>query len=133
MRVLSSMIALVFFACIALNAQADDKQTWREKLETAIPEGIRMLEAKEYVPFIKAMVEPDQLAKLTENGTVEEFAERFAKRKAADLLKVLKDIKGRTPSMEENGTVASYEVNVEGFSKKAIKFRKVDKYWYIVN
>ena len=133
MRALSAMITLLLSMFLALNTHADDKQAWREKLETVIPEGIRMLEAKEYVPFIKAMVEPEQLGKLTENGPVDEFAERFAKRKAADLLKVLKDIKGRTPSMEENGTVASYEVNVEGFSKKAIKFRKIDKYWYIMN
>jgi hypothetical protein len=127
----SICLALLALASVA---QADDKDTWREKLETVIPECIKLLEAKEYVKLLEAMVQPSELNKLKDReGGMEAFAEQFRKKKAGDLLKVLKDIKGRSPSMDENGSVAAYEVNVEGFSKKAIKFRKVDKFWYIIN
>lgn len=128
---LSLCLTLLALASVA---QADDKNAWREKLDTVIPECIKLLEAKEYIKLLEAMVEPDHLNKLKEKeGGMEGFVEQFRKRKAGDLLKVLKEVKGRSPSMEENGTVATYEVNVEGFSKKAIKFRKHDKYWYIMN
>lgn len=131
MRYLTYLILLVITAAVA---HADDKNAWREKLDTVIPGCIKLLEAKEHVKLLEAIVEPDQLDKLKEKeGGMDAFAMQFGKKKAEMLLKVLKEVKGRNPTMEENGIIASYEVNVEGFPKKALKFRKVDKCWYIMN
>lgn len=62
------------FACLG----QDPKSDFREELKTAIPEGIRMLEAKEDVAFIKAFVEPELLKKIIGNGPIEELAEMFS-------------------------------------------------------
>lgn len=126
---------LVWTLLLALTGamHADDKTAWREKLETAIPEGIRMLEAKEYVPFLKAFIAPDQLKMILEQSTIEQFAEKFSERKAAGLLKVMKAIKDLKPVMDKNDTQATYEISIEGVSKKNITFNKIDKFWYIAN
>lgn len=129
MKAVLSVLTLVL-ASVMVHAQDN---TWQEKLETAIPEGIKLLEAKEYVKFLKAFVEPPHLQKLSEQGSVEDFAENFGKTKGPQLLKVLQNIKGRTPTLEEEGTKATYEVSVEGVSKKTITFRKHGKTWHIAN
>lgn len=126
-RWFAAMVSILCFTAL----QADDKQAWREKLDTAIPEGIRLLEAKEYASFLKAFVEPSEFEKLTQTIGLEEFAVKFGEKKAGQLLEVLKHIKGKAPKIDGNDAV--YDVKVEGFSKDKIKFKKVEKYWYIIN
>jgi hypothetical protein len=111
----------------------DVKPDLREKLETAIPEGIRMLEAKEHVAFIKAFVPPEMLKKILGNGSIEEFAAKFAENKAETLLQVLTDIKGTQPELDKTGTKATFKFSKEISGKKEIKFSKVEKFWCIDN
>lgn len=113
-------------------ARADDKNSWREKLETVIPGGIRLLESKDYAAFLQAFVEPEMIEKLG-GGSIDEFAKKFGEKKGPQLLTVMKKIKDMKPTMEQDGKVANFEVEVEGSSKKGIKFKKIDKYWYIIN
>lgn len=131
MKATSMLLGSVFSLACVITLSADDKMAWREKLETAIPEAIRMLEAKEYAIFLKAFVEPKQLKKMAEQGPMEDAVKKFANSNAKQLLRVLKWIKDTTPKMNKEGTSARYEFNLDGVSRTDITFNKIDKYWYI--
>ena len=124
--------SLVFSFGIPVISQ-DVKPESREALETAIPEGIRLLEAKEYEAFVEIFVPPADLKKITEGTSLEKFAKRFGERKAPRLLEIFKEIKGTKPSLDDNGTKATFALKEEKDGKKAITFVKVDKYWYLKN
>jgi hypothetical protein len=125
-------LGLCFVMSLACLGQ-DPKPDFREDLKTAIPEGIRMLEAKEYVAFIKAFVEPELLKKIIGNGPIEKFAEIFGKAKAESLLNVLQQIKDQQPELKENGTKAVFKIKDPVNGKDEIKFNKIEKFWYIDN
>lgn len=129
MKAVLSVLTLVL-ASVMVHAQDN---TWQEKLETAIPEGIKLLEAKNYIAFIKAFIEPSYLNVNSEKEALDDLAKKFAEKKGPQLLLVLKNIQGRTPTLEEDNTKATYEVNVEGAAKKTITFRKHGKTWHIAN
>lgn len=114
-------------------SRGEDKDAVREKLDTAIGEGIRLLEAKEYVAFLKNFVEPEAFKKFSEAGNIEDFAQKFGESKAKQLTEVLKSIKTATPKISEDGKKATFDISVEGVSKKNIAFTKIGKYWYINN
>jgi hypothetical protein len=112
-----------------LSAQAVDP---RERLDSAISEAIRLLEAKEYVVFLERCVAPNDFERITKLGPLQEFAQRFGENKAPRLLRTLKVITGTTPTLDADGTKAVYQLRpIEGDS--TITFFKVDKYWYIAN
>jgi hypothetical protein len=134
MRLLSLLVLLFLSAFDVSAAQAQDpKPDPREKLETAIPEGIKLLTAKEFQPFIEKFVAPDDLKEITKRTTVEEFAKRFGEEKAETLLKVLENIKDTKPTFDKTGTKATYTLTQTIGNKKTITFKKVEKYWYIQN
>jgi hypothetical protein len=122
----SLLIATCLFA-------EDKKPDPRGALETAIPEGIRLLEAKEYKPFIEKFALPEHLAKMKERGDFDEVVERFGKQDAPDLLGALKSIKDAKPTLDKEGNEATYELKRPVRDKKVIKFKKVDKLWYLNN
>jgi hypothetical protein len=111
----------------------DDEPEKREQLETAIPEGIRLLEAKEYELFLQSFVSPDELKDVTGGTSLAEFAKKFGERKAPRLLEVLKEIKDVKPVLDEAKAEATFAFKKEIGGKKSITFQKVDKYWYIKN
>lgn len=127
------VFALGALLLCAGSTMADEKRTFQENLDTAIAEGIKMLEGQEYARFLKHYVEPDQFKKFSEQGDIDEFAKKFSEKKAKIILDVLKSIKGKTPKMEEDGKKASFEIKLEGFPKDSIVFARIDKYWYIKN
>lgn len=112
---------------------ADSKADPREKVDTAVLEGIRLLEAKDYVKFLKEFVAPDDFKNLTAKGTLEEFAKKFGENKGPRLLQVLKSIKDSKPTLDKDEKTATYEMKESIGGKKEIKFKKIDKYWYIQN
>jgi hypothetical protein len=133
---LSIRLLLISSLVISLVTPAvaqDVKPESREALETAIPEGIRLLEAKEYKVFVEIFVPPADLKKIIEGSSLEEFAKKFGERKAPRLLEILKEIKGTKPSLDDNGTEATFSLKEEKDGKKSITFVKIDKYWYIKN
>ncbi len=105
----------------------------REKLETAIPLGIRLLEEKKYEAFLNKFVIPADLDKITAKTKLEDFAREFAKEKAGKLLAVLKEIKGETPKESEDGRKATFPLTKNVDLREAITFVKIDKYWFIQN
>ena len=134
-------IVLALLVAMAIPAQllADDaKAKPMEKLETAIPEGIRLLEAKDYQAFLKSFVPPDLLKKITEEVcSLDKFAEKFGSDKADGLMKVLKSIKDAKPKLENDGKEETYEIDEKlqehASGKKDITFVKIGDSWYIQN
>jgi len=126
-----SVLAIVF--TLVGIASADEKPNPREKPETAIVEGIRLLEGKEYVAFLKAFVPPAELKTMTNKETLEELAKKFGDKKAARLLKVLKMAKEVKPTMDANGTKATYDLKEAINGKKTITLIKIEKCWYVQN
>ena len=127
------LTSTLVFSFVAPVVAQDVKPESRQALETAIPEGLRLLEAKEYKAFVEVFVAPADLKKITERTSLEEFAKDFGDRKAPLLLEVLKEIKGTKPSLDDNGTKATFALKEERDGKKSITFVKIDKYWYIKN
>jgi hypothetical protein len=107
----------------------------REKLDTAIPEAIRLLEKKQYKEFLKTFLAPDDLKEATKEVTLDRLAEQFGKKKAAALLKALKQIKGTKPVKEKDENVVTYRLKdkTEDLAKDSITFVKVGEYWYLRN
>jgi len=126
----SSAVFLWLLAVVGL-AAADSKADPREKPETAVPEGIRLLEAKDYATFLTNFVPPDDLKKITAKASLDEFAKRFGENKAPQLLQVLKSIRDSKPALDPSGKKATYELKEQIEGKKSIIWVKVDKYWYI--
>jgi hypothetical protein len=133
---ISAALSLSLFLLVVSGRAADEnKADPQEKLETAIPYGIRLLEEKEYAKFLQKFVEPEQFKKITANTPLDEFAKGFAERKAPVLLKVLKAVKDLKPTLDDEGKVATYEIKdkdqTEG--RTSITFQKTEKLWYIKN
>ena len=123
---------LVFSFATAVFSQ-EVKPELREALETVIPEGIRLLEAKEYKVFVELFVPPAELKKIAERTPLEEFAKQFGERKSPQLLEALNEIKGAKPRLDDSGTKATFALREEMGKKRTITFVKVDKHWYIKN
>lgn len=131
---MSRRYVIVVVLSLAGWAAADDaKPDPREKLDTAIPEAIRLLEAKEHLKFIKTFVSPDELKKITEKGSIEDLAKSFGEKKADRLLKILGAIKDAKPTLSDDGKTATFDLKALPDSKGSISFLKVEKYWYIKN
>lgn len=131
----AAMFALCFVFSFASLAGAEEvvKPERLEKLSTAIPEGIRLLEAKEYVVFLKSFVAPSDLKMITERSSLEEFAKKFGETKGPRMLEVLKEIKEAKPSLDATETKATFALKEEIGPKKSITFAKQEKRWYIQN
>jgi hypothetical protein len=128
-----TMAALAGILGFEVLVTAQGKADPREELETAIPEAIRLLEAKEYETFLKTFIPPDDFKSVTKQVSLEEFAKRFGKDKAADLLRVLKAIKGTKPTLDPDGTKAPFKHGIKGAPKDSITFVKMDGLWYLQN
>jgi hypothetical protein len=129
----SLMLAVVFALPVATATQNPDPRT---NVETAVTEAIRLLEAKEYVKFIAAFVPPDDLKRITAQGTsVEQFAQAMADGpRAGLLLSALKSVKDATPTFDSEGKTATYKLKepVMG-ARDTLVFVKIDGFWYLRN
>ena len=123
---------MVFVFATPVIAQ-EAKPDPRETLETAVPEGIRLLRAKEYKTFVESFVAPDDLKKITEKTPLEELLKEFIEQKAPKLLESLEEIKGTKPSLDSAGTKATFAFKKEIDGKNGIIFVKVGEFWYIMN
>lgn len=123
-------VCTVASTCWALR---EDKTDPREKLTTAIPEAIKLLEKKEFETFLKKFIPPDDLKKITEKTPLPEMAKGFGERKAPRLLKILQAVEGSEPTIDDDGQTAVYELQEPVEGKKDISFIKVGKLWYLKN
>jgi hypothetical protein len=125
-----------FAVCLTASicwAQKDDEANPREKLSTAIPYAIKLMEKKEFETVLEQFVPPDELKKITEKKPMADFAKEFGQHHSPRLLKVLKTIKDAEPTYDETGKIAVYQLKAPDEGNKDIKFIKIDKFWYIKN
>ncbi len=104
-----------------------------EKLETAIPEGIQLLEKKEYVKFLSNFVTPSELVKIQETMKLEDLAKMFGGSRGADMLKAFKEIEKAKPELSDDGKNATYKLKAPIGNKDQITFVKIKKLWHIKN
>jgi len=116
----------------AATAQTPDPRT---KPETLVAEGIRLLEAKDYVKFFQVFAPPAELKQITDQGhTVEELANAFGQTdRVGALLAALKSVKDAVPTFDADGKTATYKLKepVPGTNKDTLVFLKIGEFWYL--
>ncbi len=128
MRFLLIPICLLFAAVSIL--RAEEKPDPREKLDTTIAETIRLIEAKDTAALIKFVLPPKELQQRLENKTIEEVAKEI-EAFLPNALKILKQIQGTKPGLNEDETRAVYELKEAVDVHKVVTFVKEEKFWYI--
>lgn len=119
----------------ALAQSKSNQASPQSKLETAIAEAVRLLEAKEYKKFLESFVAPEDLKRITEQVPLEVFAERFGRERAGHLLKVLRSIEKAKPQIDPNSREASFtiEQGLQLPGREKMVFIQVGGLWYIRN
>ena len=126
-------ICLAIVLTVAQSAPAA-KPDPREQLPTAIAEGIRLLEAKQYLAFISAFVTPAEVKSRSDRGDLEAFAQKFGESpRAAALLAALKEIQQVKPIMDKGDTVATFPLSPMDGRPNTLRFEKIGKYWHLAN
>jgi hypothetical protein len=134
---LAIVVALPVAAAQSPSAQAAAAQSPdpRTKPQTLVAEGIRLLEAKDYVKFLQTFVPPDEFKRLSEQASAEQivasagFSERIGM-----LLTALKSIKDATPALDAEGATATYQLKEPILGNRdTMVFIKVGDFWYLRN
>ncbi len=128
---LATVLALLTIS-VAVSAQ-ETKLNPFEKLDTAIPKGIELLEKKQFVEFLSNFITPDELAEVKKTMTLKQLAEGFGKHKGERMLKIFKEIKGTKPVLSKDGATASYKLKAAVDNKSEITFIKINKVWHVKN
>ena len=128
---LTAIAALVFSSTLSVQQPpAAVKPDPREKLDTAIAEGVRLLEKKDYVAFLTAFVTPADLA--ARGKSVEDFAAEFATERGEVALVALKQIQTLKPAMSADGTSATFQLHLaDERAPGAMTWTKIGARWYI--
>ena len=131
MRLATRISLVVLLGVNVLLAQENVAE--RENINTAISDGIRLLEAREYTEFLKRYVAPADLERLIKTTSLEDFSREFSGSKASRLLEVLKLIQGKKPDADSSGTSATFQLQSPIGGKSSITFVRIEKNWYIQN
>jgi hypothetical protein len=100
-------------------------------LKAALTDIARLLTAQSYKELIQTYAEPKELEKIEkEQGGIDRLASQFGGDKAARLLKLVEQIKGTDPVFNEDRTEANFGA---GEGSKALRMRRVENRWYLVN
>ena len=131
MTLVTLCAVLVLGATPPAAVQADP----REQLTTAVAHGIKLLEAKDHLRFMKEFISPDDMKKVL--GSRPEIdatmAQKFGEQKAPLLLEALKDAQKGTPRYDAEGVTAVYPLKTPIGGREVLAFVKVGKLWYIRN
>jgi hypothetical protein len=120
-------LVLVGMLALPLAAQSVDPRT---KPETLVTEGIRLLEAKDYVTFFQIFVPPDDLARVTADTSVQDFASRFGPSRGSVMLPLLKAVSGTGPTLDAEGKTAVFRLKEPLMGKDSLTFVKIGDFWY---
>ena len=123
------ILALVLCAGFAVAADGQSSSP-RTQPDSAIKEGIRLLEAKKYAEFLETFVRPSELAELLDKRSLAETADEFGKRRAADLLAVLRAASALKPALNEGGTRAEYVFEKPIGRERRLQLQKIGEFWY---
>lgn len=132
MRILAvtSLVLLIGVLSQAAAAESGDK---RRELGSSIDYAIALLTAKDYERLLDEFITPDEKKQILKFTTIKEMAPKFAELKADQLLASLKQIRGSTPQMSEDGDKATFNLPEPVGGKKSVIFVREDKLWYIGN
>jgi hypothetical protein len=129
-RVLPGLLCL----CLAgiLPARAGGVQDPRLTLDTAIPEAIRLLEARQHAAFLRRFVPPDTLKELSAAESFDGFVQAFGDDgKATAMLAALKRIKGTRPVLDGDGRRATFTFQPAIEGRTSLTFVRLGEVWYI--
>ncbi len=121
-------VALCVSGAAAVDAQTTNPRT---QPESAIKEGIRLLEAKKFAEFAKTFVRPSELEELLAKQPLEELVVEFEKRRAADLLAVLRAASAMKPTLNEERTRAVYTFEKPVGGERRLQLEKIGEFWYL--
>ena len=129
---------LVWCVCLCFTTNGisgdDNQENPRQKLETAIPHAIELMEQKKFKDFMEQFVPPKHIEMMKATGMFATIVEKFGEGdKAQRLLNVLKEIKDTPPNYNAEKTIATYKLKEAVGNKDKIVFAKLDGYWYIEN
>lgn len=124
----------VFVGGQSLLIASVDSDTLEKSLRRSIDEAITLLKQKKYQAFLLRFVAPDKIDDLRdEEGSLDTFTKDFARRKAKTLLGVLKGIRSKKPTYNEDRTEATFRVKPNKTGKDTIVWQLIDGTWYITN
>ena len=99
-RTVPFVVTAILFSlnCLGTETVGKGPSDLNTELNNAIKKGIQLLEAKDHVAFLKSYVVPKELASILKKmGSIDMLAKQWPQDKAARLLKILKQIDGKTP------------------------------------
>lgn len=129
LRLGASLLLSLVIATSAL-AQAPPADTRRD-LNAAIPEMIRLLEAKSYAPFIRSYMPPEQQRDLASAGKLEDVVKKLNPEIFAIMLRQLKGTRGITPTQNADGSQMKFTFAKPIDGSSQVTFIKLGEFWYI--
>ena len=129
------MTTLIFAVLIGLGSGEKEEPAAnpQAELNSAISYGLELLNEKDYENFIQKLARPADLKKILETKKLDELVEAFSSDKAKKTILALKHIQNVEPTLNEDGTVAEFPLELNGFPQKTIVFERVEGLWYIRN
>lgn len=134
-------ICIALFCSTALIAQEKLQQKTtektadpREKIETAVPHAIKLLEEKRHEELLKKYMPPKTLEQAIDDlGSMQELLKAFEGDNANELLQSLRLIKDKKPKLKADGKTAVFELDERVSAHETLTFEKIDNYWRIKN
>lgn len=107
----------------------------REQVSTAVAHGIKLLEAKDYMRFMKDFISPNDMQKVLGSRTEIDaaMAQKFGEQKAPLLLEALREAQKTKPAYDPEGMTALFPLKTSIGGRNTLEFVKVGKLWYIKN
>jgi len=105
-------------------------------VNACIAQTIKLIDAGDYLNLIKTLMPPDQLQRMANAGqsvSVEDIAAQmssssFTQQRMQRLRDALESVKDQTPTLNGDGTQASFDVPAGTYP---LTFTKIDGYWYL--
>ena len=120
-------IAMVMLAPMVQAVRTPDPRT---QPESAVKEGIRLLEASKFAEFLKTFARPSELEELTAKRSIDDVAAEFGEKRAPDLLAALRAASTMKPTISAEGTRAEYTFEKPFGRERRISMAKIGDVWY---
>jgi hypothetical protein len=120
-------IAIVVLAPLVQTVQTSNPRT---QPESAVKEGIRLLEASKYAEFLKTFARPSEVEEMVAKRPMDELAAEFGEKRAPDLLAALRAAATMKPTISAEGTRAEYSFEKPFGRERRISMVKIGEFWY---
>ena len=120
-------IAVVVLAPLVQAVQAPNPRT---QPETAVKEGIRLLEAGKHAEFLKTFARPSEVEEQLAKTSMDKAAAEFGEKRAPDILAALRAASTMKPTLSAEGTRAEYTFEKPFGRERKISMVKIGEFWY---